>query len=60
MNPQAKVAFVTATEDLKQQAIDDFGDYIPDLSRLTIASLTGNIEEQLDDEYDMYIFDEAD
>jgi len=43
-NPQAKVAFVTATEDLKQQAIDDFGDYIPDLSRLTIASLTGDIE----------------
>ena len=35
---------MTATNDLKEQAIDDFGDYLPDTSRLTIASLTGDIE----------------
>ena len=59
-NPNTKIAFITATEDLKKQAIDDFSDYLPDLSTLTIASLNEDIKSQLTDLYDMFIFDEAD
>jgi hypothetical protein len=42
--PNAKIAFITATEDLKKQASDDFSDYLPDLSALTIASLNADIK----------------
>lgn len=43
-HPNAKIAFITATKDLKKQAIDDFSDYLPDLSSLTIASLNEDIK----------------